>query len=154
MTSRTIACRKTSLQRTDLGSGLSLASPAHPFIVALSDEWLLSPEGKKAVRRVLEELVAELSARAAFLIDEDGSPFATVGSVEFSFPHPLSGLRETALLSALVGESHDEPSGYIVEKAGPRALLAVWLDPPPTAESSDAVKKKVRKSARELARLL
>jgi hypothetical protein len=64
-------------------------------------------------------------------VDENGSPFATVGHLEFQLPHPLAGLLGRGgepLLDALLGEPQQEDSCFVVERALERALVVVVLD--------------------------
>lgn len=128
--------------------------------MALSDDLLSYPHRFSAVRREVAGLVVELKATAGFLVDEEGSPFATVGHVEFRLPHPLSNLGEgDALLKALVGEGlgdkdEGEGSRYIVERVGTRALLALLLESPLLATEQRAMRRRVRVTAKAIARLL
>ena len=121
--------------------------------MALSDDLLAHPQRLSAVRARLESLVSELEAAACFLVDEEGTPFATVGHVEFGFPHPL---REgDALLKALLGQaSLDDGSSCLVERVGQRALLALLLQAPPGPKETRALRRRLRQSARELGSLL
>ena len=122
--------------------------------MALSDDLLIYPKRLSAVRHEIAELVAELEATAGFLVDEDGTPFATVGHMEFRFPHPLTNLRGgEALLKALVGESpsgKDDGSHYVVERVGKRALMALLLEAPLPA----AARRRVKETSKAIARLL
>ena len=123
--------------------------------MALSDEILADPERMTRLRSRLEALVRESGAGAAFLVDERGTPFATIGHVEFRLPHPLAGLVEEgeadAILGALVGEPQTErASGLVVERLSARALLVLLLSRPPSPRRRLAI----RASARELAALL
>lgn len=109
--------------------------PLEPM--ALSDEVLSSGERLALVRARIEELVARTGARAGFLVDEGGSPFAAVGHVEFQYPHPLAGLIEQGaapLLLALLGEPRRDESRLVVERAGGRALLVLVTEAPLSAE--------------------
>ena len=123
--------------------------------MALSDEILADPERMTRLRSRLEALARESGARAAFLVDEGGTPFATIGHVEFRLPHPLAGLVEEGqadpILGALVGEPQTErASGLVVERLSARALLVLILPRPPSSRRRLAI----RASARELAALL
>jgi hypothetical protein len=123
--------------------------------MALSDDILAEPDRMTRLRRRLEALARECGAGAAFLVDERGTPFATVGHVEFRLPHPLAGLFEggeaDAILGALVGEPQTErSSGIVVERLNARALLVVVLPRPP----SQRRRLSIRSSARELTTLL
>ncbi len=128
--------------------------------MALSDDLLSHPHRFSAVRQEVAGLVVELKATAGFLVDEEGTPFATVGHVEFRLPHPLSNLDEgDALLKALVGEGlgdkdEGEGSRYIVERVGKRALLALLLESPLLATEQRAMRRRVRVTAKAIARLL
>ncbi|HEY7819402.1 MAG TPA: hypothetical protein VIG29_14355, partial [Vicinamibacteria bacterium] len=99
--------------------------------VSLSDDLLADPDRLGRLRAHLDALVREYSARAGFLVDEEGTPFAATGNVEFRLPHPLAGFLEEgngdAILAALVGESPPvEPaSAVIVERLSGRALLVL-----------------------------
>lgn len=125
--------------------------------MSASDELLDDPQRLSAVRAQIETIVAELGARAGFLVDEDGAPFAAVGSMEFRLPHPLTQLRAgSALLGALVGENPtdtgDEP--YLVERVGNKALLAVMLEEPLPSARRRATRRRIRDSAKAIAQLL
>jgi len=127
--------------------------------MALSDDLLSYPQRLSAVRQEVADLVVELKAVAGFLVDEEGTPFATVGHMEFRFPHPLTNLvGGDALLRALVGESRsgqegDEGSHYIVERAGNRALLTLFLESPLLASEQRPMRRRVRATAKAIARL-
>jgi hypothetical protein len=123
--------------------------------MALSDDILADPDRMTRLRNRLEALARESGAGAAFLVDERGTPFATVGHVEFRLPHPLAGLVEggeaDAILAALVGEPETErSSGLVVERLSARALLVLVLPRPPGPRR----RLSIRSSARELATLL
>jgi hypothetical protein len=123
--------------------------------MALSDEILADPDRRTRLRSRLEALARESGAEAAFLVDEDGTPFATIGHVEFRLPHPLAGLVETgeadAILGALLGEPQTEQrSRLIVERLSARALLVLALARPPGSRRRLAI----RASARQIAALL
>lgn len=120
--------------------------------MALSDEVLADPERMSRLRSRLEALARESDARAAFLVDEGGTPFATVGHVEFRLPHPLAGIVQEGdadvILAALVGEPQtDRPSNLVVERLSARALLVLVLTRPPGKRRRRAIQA----SARELA---
>ncbi len=127
--------------------------------MALSDDLLICPHRLTAVRQEVAGLVVELKATAGFLVDEEGTPFATVGHMEFRLPHPLTNLGGgDALLKALVGEglgAKDEGEGsrYIVERVGTRALLALLLESPAPASEQRAMRRRVRLTAKAIARL-
>ena len=80
--------------------------------------------------------------------------------MEFRLPHPLTNLGGgDALLKALVGEglgAKDEGEGspYIVERVGTRALLALLLESPLPASEQRAMRRRVRLTAKAIARLL
>lgn len=117
--------------------------------MALSDEILVDPERMTRLRSRLEALARESGARAAFLVDEGGTPFATIGHVEFRLPHPLAGLVEEgeadAILGALVGEPQRErPSGLVVERLSARALLVLILPRPPSSRRRLAIRSRTR----------
>jgi hypothetical protein len=123
--------------------------------MALSDEILADPDRMTRLRSRLEALARESGAGAAFLVDEGGTPFATIGHVEFRLPHPLAGLVENgaadAILGALVGEPQAErASGLVVERLSARALLVLVLSSSPSRRRRLAIQA----SARELAELL
>jgi hypothetical protein len=123
--------------------------------MALSDEILADSDRMTRLRSRLEALARESGAGAAFLVDEGGTPFATIGHVEFRLPHPLAGLVEggeaDAILGALVGEPQAErSSGIVVERLSARALLVLVLPRPPGPRR----RLSIRTSARELAMLL
>lgn len=122
--------------------------------MALSDEILADPDRMTRLRHGLEALARETGAGAAFLVDEEGTPFATIGHVEFRFPHPLVGLVEGGddqILRALLGEPQSErASGFMVERLSDRALLVLILPRPPRLRRRLAI----RARARELAAFL
>ena len=129
--------------------------------MALSDDLLIHPLRLSAVRQEVASLVTELRATAGFLVDEEGTPFATVGHMEFRLPHPLTDLGGgDALLEALVGESPGGPSGkdegegsrYIVERVSKRALLALLLESP--LRPHRTMRRRVRLTAKAIRRLL
>ncbi len=120
--------------------------------MSLSDEILADPDRMSRLRKRLDDLASKCGARAAFLVDEGGTPFATIGHLEFRLPHPLAGLVEEGeadeILAALVGEPQAErPSGLVVERLSSRALLVLVLPRPPSPRRRLAI----RASARELA---
>ena len=123
--------------------------------MALSDDILADPDRMTRLRSCLEALACKSGARAAFLVDEGGTPFATIGHVEFRLPHPLAGLVEEseadAILAALVGEPQTErASGLVVERLSARALLVLILPRPPSSRRRLAIRSRTR----ELAELL
>lgn len=125
--------------------------------MSVSDDLLDDPRRLTAVREQIETLVGDLGATASFLVDEDGRPFATVGPMEFRLPHPLTSLGDgEALLQALVGETPiDGVKGrYVVERVGPRALLAVLLETAQSAAQQRATRRRVQDSAKTIAKLL
>ena len=125
--------------------------------MALSDEVVSDPPVLAAIRARLENLVSELGARAGFLVDEKGTPFAAVGHVEFGFPHPLENLGDDdVVLNALVGETSvsDTTSPYLVEPVGRRALVALARPESATAETEHAIRRRLRQSAKEIEALL
>ena len=131
--------------------------------MALSDDLLIHPLRLSAVRQEVASLVTELRATAGFLVDEEGTPFATVGHMEFRLPHPLTNLGGgDALLEALVGESPGGPSGkdegegsrYIVERVGTRALLALLLESPLLPSGQRTMRRRVRLAAKAIRKLL
>lgn len=125
--------------------------------MAVSDDLLHHPHRLSAVRKQIESVVADLGAAAGFLVDEDGTPFATVGHVEFQLPHPLPSLREgDALLKALVGEDPSEVDGgrILVERVGDRALLTLLFEKPLPSTRKRATRRRSRDCARAVAHLL
>jgi len=122
--------------------------------MALSDEWLHGKLHQADVKSSIRQLVSTIDARAAFLVDEEGTPFATVGSVEFSLPHPLSKLDGgEALIGALVGEPPEKASHYVVSRAGSRALLVAWMDRPLTSPAREGAEAELQRVAGELERI-
>ncbi|MFQ5790024.1 MAG: hypothetical protein ACE5JI_06040 [Acidobacteriota bacterium] len=96
--------------------------------MSLSDELLARPPSLAHVRGILAGLVSELEARSAFLVDEDGRPFAALGNVEFQYPDPLPRTGEwgVSLLKALLGEPEETVlSICLIHRVGSRALLVV-----------------------------
>lgn len=111
--------------------------------MALSDDLLADRDRMKRVRSGITALAREAGASVAFLVDEAGTPFATVGHVEFRLPHPLASLVEEggadAILGALVGEPQNHSSSVVVERLGARALLVLVLPSPPDARRRSAI---------------
>jgi hypothetical protein len=106
--------------------------------MALSDELLSNGPKLSRLREKLEEVISTSRARAGFLVDEEGSPFATVGNVEFHLPHPLAGILEQEgadpILEALLGQPPSrETSCYVVERLTERCLVVLVLDSPPSS---------------------
>jgi hypothetical protein len=121
--------------------------------MALSDELLGKANRLAKVRDRIERLVSSMDAEAGFLVDEDGNPFASVGHIEFPFPHPLAGLLDrgaASLLGALLGEPATDESRFVVERAGERALV-VLIVATPLSSSNRAL---VHEEARRIAALL
>ena len=120
--------------------------------MALSDELLADRQRLELARERLKCLVADLGASSSFLIDESGTPFASIGHFEFTLPYPVTNLDD--LLAALVGGSVKEvktpASPYLVARAGRRAFLVLVVDPPLAREERDYF----HRTARELATLL
>jgi len=122
--------------------------------MALSDDILADRDRMRRVRSHLEALARDVGAGAAFLVDEAGTPFATVGHVEFRLPHPLAGFVEDGaadgILEALVGEPQDRASSLVVERLSARALLVLLLHRPPDARRRLAVQVAARAIASDL----
>ena len=121
----------------------------------LSDEIVADPERRARLRRRIESLARACSAVAVFLVDEGGTPFATIGHVEFRLPFPLADLVEEAdadvILQALVGEPQSrDASSVVVERLSSRALLVVLLPRPANAR----LKLSIRARARGVAGIL
>jgi hypothetical protein len=117
--------------------------------MAFSDEIVADPDRMTLLRRKVESLARASGAEAAFLVDEGGTPFATVGHVEFRLPHPLANLVEKedadAILAALVGEPQTRgASSLVVERLNPRALLVVLLPRPASSRRRLAILEKAR----------
>jgi hypothetical protein len=114
--------------------------------MALSDDVLADPARMRRVKTAVEAIAR--GARAAFLVDEGGTPFATVGHVEFRLPHPLAGLEDDAagaVLGALVGEPRGpSPSSVVVERLSARALLVLVLPRPPSARERRSIRNRSR----------
>jgi len=95
--------------------------------VSLSDEILAHPGAIAPIRELLADLVSQLGARSAFLVDEAATPFGAFGNVEFPLPHPLSSL--TPLLAALLGETkEDQYPTVLVRRVNSRVLVTVVLN--------------------------
>lgn len=125
--------------------------------MAVSDDLLDQPHRLSAVRGQVESVVADLGAVAGFLVDEVGTPFATVGYVEFQLPDPLPSLREgNALLKALVGEGPaDAGEGRtIIERVGDKALLTLLFETPLPAPKRRQTRRRLQSSVRAIANLL
>ena len=94
--------------------------------MSLSDEIVARPGAIAPIRELLADLVSQLGARSAFLVDESGTPFGAFGNVDFPLPYPLSSL--TPLLRALLGEDQEDPNAtLLVHRVSPRALVTVVL---------------------------
>lgn len=127
--------------------------------MSLSDEMLSRPGALASIRRLLSELVAQLEARSAFLVDEAGTPFGAFGNVEFPLPYPLSSLTGRTegdpLLEALLGEGKQTHSPtLLVQRVTPRALLVVELEQPLADSERRAASGRVEEKAKALAPLL
>jgi hypothetical protein len=114
--------------------------------VSLSDDLLADSERLGQLRERLEALVQKHSARGGFLVDEEGTPFAAIGNVEFRLPYPLAGFLEEgnadAILAALVGESAaaEPASALVVERLSERALLVLVLVAPPSPRERASIR--------------
>jgi hypothetical protein len=114
--------------------------------VSLSDDLLADSERLGQLRERLEALVQKHSARGAFLVDEEGMPFAAVGNLEFRLPHPMAGFLDEgnadAILAALVGESAaaEPASVLVVERLSERALLVLVLVSPPSPRERASIR--------------
>ena len=127
--------------------------------MSLSDEILARPGAMAPIRHVLADLVSELEAHAAFLVDEAGTPFGAFGNVEFPLPYPLSSRAGQAggdpLLEALLGEGKETLSPtLLVHRVTPRALLAIELDQPLADRARREAMKHVETMSRRLVPLL
>jgi len=129
--------------------------------MSLSDEILAQPITLGKIRTVLKKLLDRLGARSAFLVDERGTPFAALGSVEFSYPHPLetlaSGAGGAELLDALVGEAGEAPraeSPLLVVRVGSRALLALVLERPARGWRRRRAATRAQRAAEAIAKVL
>jgi hypothetical protein len=123
--------------------------------MALSDEIVADADRRARLRKRMEGLARASGASAAFLVDEGGTPFATIGHVEFRLPFPLANLVEEGdadvILQALVGEPRSgDASRVLVERLSPRALLVVLLPQPASAR----LRQSMQKSAREIVTIL
>ena len=95
--------------------------------MSLSDEVLARPGAIAPIREVLADLVSQLGARSAFLVDEAGTPFGAFGNVDLPLPHPLASI--TPLLGALIGEGKEDPyPTVLVRQVNSRALVTVVLN--------------------------
>jgi hypothetical protein len=118
----------------------------------LSDEILADPDRKSRLRIGMDSLARACGAAAAVLVDEGGTPFGTIGHVEFRLPFPLANLVEEGdadvILQALVGEPQTrDASSVVVERLNPRALLVVLLSRPATARARLTIRSRSRKIA-------
>ncbi len=118
----------------------------------LSDEIVADPARRTRLRQRVENVARACGATAAFLVDEGGTPFATIGHVEFRLPFPLANLVEEgaadAILQALVGEPQTRDlSSVVVERLSPRALLVVLLPHSASARLRNAIRKRAREIA-------
>ena len=95
--------------------------------MSLSDEVLARPGAIAPIREVLADLVSQLGARSAFLVDEAGTPFGAFGNVDLPLPYPLASM--TPLLGALLGEGKEDPyPTVLVRQVNSRALVTVVLN--------------------------
>jgi hypothetical protein len=127
--------------------------------MSLSDEVLAQREKLHRVRHALSQLVEELGARSAFLIDEAGVPFAAIGQVEFQFPHPIPATDESrsddVLLKALLGmDQADESSSILPLKVSARALLVTILAEPLRGKKHRKAVSRIKKTAAEIKQIL
>ena len=127
--------------------------------MSLSDEILARPGALAPIRQVLSELVSELGARSAFLVDEAGTPFGAFGNVEFPLPYPLSALTGRAggdpLLEALLGEGQEPHSPVLlVHRIHARALLAVELSQPTPEPTRRSALERMKRTTARLVSLL
>ena len=115
----------------------------------LSDDILANPER-------LTELCTRLKARACFLVDESGTPFATVGYLEYPFPNPhasLSGGED--ILNVLVGASKTRSSPELALKIiASRALLVIILEDPLDGTLSRQNRRSVKHASQAMNKLL
>lgn len=123
--------------------------------MALSDEIVADPDRRNQLRGRVESVARACGAVAAFLVDEGGTPFATIGHVEFRLPFPLANLVEEGdadvVLQALVGEPQTHnPSSVVVERLSPRALLVVLLPRPASARKRVTIRTRAREIAESL----
>ncbi len=124
--------------------------------MGLSDDILATPGRLTELRHHLTELRARFAARACFLVDEVGTPFATVGHLEYPLPHPLASLPGSEeILTALVGESKTRSSSELVlERITSRALLVIVLERPVDGPLSRRNRRSVQRASRALTNLL
>ena len=95
--------------------------------MSLSDEILARPGAIAPIRQLLADLVSQLGAHSAFLVDEAGTPFGAFGNVDFPLPDPLSSL--SPLLEALLGEREEDPyPTVLVRRVNSRVLVTVVLN--------------------------
>ncbi len=121
--------------------------------MSLSDEILAHPGAIAPIRELLADLVSQLGARSAFLVDEAATPFGAFGNVEFPLPHPLSSL--TPLLAALLGETkEDQYPTVLVRRVNSRALVTVVLNEPLTERPRQRAIEQVEQAAARLLPLL
>ena len=126
--------------------------------MSLSDDLLRHPHLER-IRRKLTELISELDANSAFLVDEAGVVFAACGHMEFRFPNPhpeLSGLpSDKYILEALLGEERKEKdSPFVLLEASPRALIVLGFDASLTGRRRRTIKARVKQETEELKELL
>jgi hypothetical protein len=146
-------------ERPSPAVGASTGRPHRGKSVSLSDEILAHREKLAQVRHVLSQLVTELGARSAFLIDEAGVPFAAIGNVEFQFPHPMPSSEgdrsDDAVLKALLGMGQmDESSSVLLHKASTRALLVTILEQPLQGRKHREAMSRVKRAAAEIEHLI
>jgi hypothetical protein len=126
--------------------------------MSLSDE-LFRHRNLDLIRRTIIELISELDASSAFLVDEAGIVFAACGHMEFRFPNPhpeLSGLpSDKYILEALLGEDRKEKeSPFVLFKVSPRALFVIGFESTLRGRQRRAIKARLEKSTEELKKLL
>lgn len=126
--------------------------------MSLSDD-LFRHSNLARIRRTINELISEIDASSAFLVDEAGVVFAACGHMEFRFPNPhpeLSGLpSDKYILEALLGEDRKEKdSPFVLFNVSPRALFVIGFESTLTGRRRRAIKSRLKKSTEELKKLL
>ena len=126
--------------------------------MSLSDDLLRHPNLAQ-IRRKLTQMISDLDANSAFLVDEAGVVFAACGHMEFRFPNPLPELSgrpsDEYILGVLLGEDRKEKeSPFILLEVSPRAILVFGFDAPPTGRRRRVTRTRAKKELEALRKLL
>ncbi len=126
--------------------------------MSLSDDLLRHPNLVK-IRRKLTQMISDLHANSAFLVDDAGVVFAACGHMEFRFPNPLPELSgrpsDEYILEALLGEDRKEKeSPFILLEVSPRAILVFGFDANPKGRHRRTIRTRAKRELEPLNKLL